>query len=63
MNSVSSGISLSIPQTSASMEQIYHENKDQDGFLYTQYTGENVFGFSSVKNTNSVFSAFSGEDS
>lgn len=26
------------------MSQIYDEQKDEDGFLYVQYSGENTFG-------------------
>lgn len=29
---------------SASMGTIYAENKDEDGFLYVAYSGENTFG-------------------
>lgn len=32
-------------ETSKVMSQIYDENKDEDGFLYITYCGENVFGF------------------
>lgn len=28
----------------ASMETLYHEHKDDDGFLYITYSGESVFG-------------------
>jgi GABA(A) receptor-associated protein len=27
------------------MSAIYEENKDEDGFLYMTYSGENTFGF------------------
>lgn len=33
-----------IPPTSCSMSSIYQEYKDEDGFLYILYCGENVFG-------------------
>jgi GABA(A) receptor-associated protein len=33
-----------IPPTSVTVGQIYEENKDEDGFLYLTYTGENTFG-------------------
>jgi len=33
-----------LPTTSASMGTIYAENKDEDGFLYVAYSGENTFG-------------------
>lgn len=29
---------------SASMGQVYEEHKDEDGFLYIAYSGENTFG-------------------
>ncbi|KAI4302275.1 hypothetical protein MLD38_001632 [Melastoma candidum] len=34
----------SLPPTGALMSAIYEENKDEDGFLYTTYSGENSFG-------------------
>ncbi|PIN13583.1 Microtubule-associated anchor protein involved in autophagy and membrane trafficking [Handroanthus impetiginosus] len=36
-----------LPPTSALMSAIYDEHKDEDGFLYMTYSGENTFGFSS----------------
>ena len=33
-----------LPQTAATMESIYENHKDEDGFLYLIYNGENVFG-------------------
>jgi GABA(A) receptor-associated protein len=33
-----------LPPTAALMSQIYDEQKDEDGFLYVQYSGENTFG-------------------
>uniref|UniRef100_A0A7C8Z9W9 Autophagy-related protein n=1 Tax=Opuntia streptacantha TaxID=393608 RepID=A0A7C8Z9W9_OPUST len=33
-----------LPPTAALMSTIYEENKDEDGFLYLMYSGENVFG-------------------
>uniref|UniRef100_A0A0R0G9G6 Autophagy-related protein n=1 Tax=Glycine max TaxID=3847 RepID=A0A0R0G9G6_SOYBN len=32
------------PIGNALMSAIYEENKDQDGFLYMTYNGENTFG-------------------
>jgi GABA(A) receptor-associated protein len=32
--------------TAAMMSAIYEENKDEDGFLYMTYSGENTFGVS-----------------
>jgi len=29
---------------SASVGEVYEEHKDEDGFLYVQYSGENTFG-------------------
>ncbi|MCO5550494.1 hypothetical protein L7F22_003981 [Adiantum nelumboides] len=34
-----------LPPTAALMSSIYEEHKDQDGFLYVTYSGENTFGF------------------
>ncbi|GAA5938666.1 ubiquitin-like protein ATG8 [Sporobolomyces koalae] len=33
-----------LPATSALMSQVYDEHKDEDGFLYVTYSGENTFG-------------------
>merc|ERR1712070_529795 len=33
-----------LPPTGALMSTIYEEHKDEDGFLYVVYSGENVFG-------------------
>nr|KAJ0196401.1 hypothetical protein LSAT_V11C700348850 [Lactuca sativa] len=33
-----------LPPTAALMSAIYEENKDEDGFLYMSYSGENTFG-------------------
>lgn len=33
-----------LPPTAALMSAIYEENKDEDGFLYMTYSGENAFG-------------------
>ena len=33
-----------LPPTSALMSSIYAEHKDNDGFLYVTYSGENSFG-------------------
>ena len=30
--------------TAALMQQVYGEHKDEDGFLYLKYSGENAFG-------------------
>ncbi|PIA35701.1 hypothetical protein AQUCO_03500215v1, partial [Aquilegia coerulea] len=33
-----------LPATGAIMSAIYDEKKDEDGFLYVTYSGENTFG-------------------
>ncbi|CAH2063350.1 unnamed protein product [Thlaspi arvense] len=33
-----------LPPTGAMMSTIYEEKKDDDGFLYVSYSGENTFG-------------------
>ncbi|KNA15418.1 hypothetical protein SOVF_098410 [Spinacia oleracea] len=33
-----------LPPTAALLSTIYEDNKDEDGFLYMTYSGENVFG-------------------
>ena len=33
-----------LPSNSTTVVQIYSEHKDDDGFLYMTYCGENVFG-------------------
>ncbi|OWM88773.1 hypothetical protein CDL15_Pgr002540 [Punica granatum] len=33
-----------LPPTAAMMSTIYEESKDEDGFLYMTYSGENTFG-------------------
>ncbi|KAL9682153.1 hypothetical protein QQ045_013946 [Rhodiola kirilowii] len=33
-----------LPSTAAMMSAIYEEHKDEDGFLYMTYSGENTFG-------------------
>ena len=35
-----------LPTTDALMSALYEEQKDQDGFLYITYSGENTFGSS-----------------
>lgn len=37
-------VSNVIPPTAALMSTIYEEQKDEDGFLYITYSGENTFG-------------------
>ncbi|KAJ9689734.1 hypothetical protein PVL29_012430 [Vitis rotundifolia] len=38
-------VNNTLPSTAALMSAIYEENKDEDGFLYMTYSGENTFGF------------------
>ena len=33
-----------LPATHTMMSQLYQRHKDEDGFLYISYTGENTFG-------------------
>jgi len=37
-------INNKLPPTSNLISTIYNENKDDDGFLYIKYSGENTFG-------------------
>ncbi|GMJ15295.1 AUTOPHAGY-RELATED 8A, AUTOPHAGY 8A [Hibiscus trionum] len=37
-------VNNTLPPTAALMSAIYEENKDEDGFLYMTYSGENTFG-------------------
>lgn len=34
-----------IPPTAELLSNIFEQNKDEDGFLYITYSGENTFGF------------------
>ncbi|ANM67394.1 Ubiquitin-like superfamily protein [Arabidopsis thaliana] len=36
-----------LPPAGALMSSVYEEKKDDDGFLYVTYSGENTFGFGS----------------
>lgn len=44
INIYSCVFNLSFVVTAALMSAIYEENKDEDGFLYMSYSGENTFG-------------------
>uniref|UniRef100_A0A6A7GDF7 Autophagy-related protein 8 n=1 Tax=Hirondellea gigas TaxID=1518452 RepID=A0A6A7GDF7_9CRUS len=33
-----------LPSTGSLMSKLYEEHKDEDGFLYVTYSGENTFG-------------------
>ncbi|KAJ2750155.1 Autophagy- protein 8, partial [Coemansia sp. BCRC 34490] len=37
-----------LPPTAALMSSVYEEHKDDDGFLYITYSGENTFGAPSI---------------
>ena len=37
-------VNNTLPSTAALMSQIYKDHKDEDGFLYVTYSGENTFG-------------------
>lgn len=37
-----------LPPTAALMSDIYQDHKDEDGFLYITYSGENTFGGESL---------------
>jgi GABA(A) receptor-associated protein len=42
--------SNSIPPNASLMSTVYEEQKDEDGFLYIQYSGESTFGGEEVVN-------------
>eukprot|EP00999_Lentomonas_sp_LEN2_P003136 NODE_986_length_1074_cov_72.398099_g942_i0.p1 GENE.NODE_986_length_1074_cov_72.398099_g942_i0~~NODE_986_length_1074_cov_72.398099_g942_i0.p1 ORF type:complete len:123 (-),score=27.29 NODE_986_length_1074_cov_72.398099_g942_i0:604-972(-) len=37
-------VNNALPPTAAIMSQLYESHKDEDGFLYIKYSGENTFG-------------------
>jgi GABA(A) receptor-associated protein len=37
-------VNKTIPASSASVGEIYEDQKDEDGFLYVHFSGENTFG-------------------
>ncbi|KAK8807136.1 hypothetical protein WA158_003895 [Blastocystis sp. Blastoise] len=37
-------INNKVPSSGATIASLYEKNKDQDGFLYITYSGENTFG-------------------
>ncbi|ORX43810.1 autophagy-related protein 8 precursor [Piromyces finnis] len=43
-------INGTLPPTAAQMSLIYDEHKDDDGFLYVKYAGENGFGNNTLIN-------------
>eukprot|EP00996_Jenningsia_fusiforme_P004213 NODE_5021_length_729_cov_31.676471_g4662_i0.p3 GENE.NODE_5021_length_729_cov_31.676471_g4662_i0~~NODE_5021_length_729_cov_31.676471_g4662_i0.p3 ORF type:complete len:121 (+),score=38.53 NODE_5021_length_729_cov_31.676471_g4662_i0:127-489(+) len=38
-------VNNALPPTAALMAHLYEAHKDEDGFLYINYSGENTFGF------------------
>ena len=41
----------SVPPSASLMGTIYDDHRDEDGFLYIKYAGENIFGGADDKNT------------
>lgn len=41
-----------LPPTAALISTIYEEHKDEDGFLYVLYSGENTFGELDLSNVD-----------
>ena len=37
-------VSGAIPPTASMLNTVYEQHKDKDGFLYIEYSDENVFG-------------------
>ena len=37
-------VNNTLPPTSALMSSVYESHKDEDGFMYMMYSGENTFG-------------------
>ncbi len=52
-------VNKTIPQSSSTMGQIYSNFKDEDGFLYIAYSGENTFGSAWSTRTKPFFVFFS----
>ena len=49
----------SVPPTAMLFSNLYENKKDEDGFLYIVYSGENTFGSSvSNKHTYIIFFSF-----
>lgn len=38
-------INHTLPSSSVTLESLYATHRDEDGFLYIRYTGENTFGY------------------
>lgn len=43
---------LSRAAAAALMSSVYEDHKDEDGFLYITYSGENTFGSSSIDSSS-----------
>ena len=41
-------VNNTLPPTAALMSTVYEQHKDEDGFMYMMYSGENTFGRASV---------------
>ena len=37
-------VNKTLPSASETIERLYHQHKDEDGFLYITYASENTFG-------------------
>uniref|UniRef100_A0A673CI55 Gamma-aminobutyric acid receptor-associated protein-like 2 n=1 Tax=Sphaeramia orbicularis TaxID=375764 RepID=A0A673CI55_9TELE len=44
-------VDKTVPQSSLTMGQLYDKEKDEDGFLYVAYSGENTFGYKAFYTT------------
>ncbi|XP_069385277.1 gamma-aminobutyric acid receptor-associated protein-like 2 isoform X1 [Paralichthys olivaceus] len=44
-------VDKTVPQSSLTMGQLYDKEKDEDGFLYVAYSGENTFGYEAFHTT------------
>ncbi|TKS73088.1 Gamma-aminobutyric acid receptor-associated protein-like 2 [Collichthys lucidus] len=44
-------VDKTVPQSSLTMGQLYDKEKDEDGFLYVAYSGENTFGYEAFYTT------------
>uniref|UniRef100_A0A4W6EL04 Gamma-aminobutyric acid receptor-associated protein-like 2 n=1 Tax=Lates calcarifer TaxID=8187 RepID=A0A4W6EL04_LATCA len=44
-------VDKTVPQSSLTMGQLYDKEKDEDGFLYVAYSGENTFGYTAFYTT------------
>ena len=51
---------LTLPPTSISLAEVFEQSKDEDGFLYVKYAGENVFGAKGGRSSSSASGGSSG---